>query len=96
MNPAYGASEVLPHLTLPVPRRAASTTMTPVASSSVREVATELMHLLRLSLVTRGCYCRAWREFGRVVSDCFLGHRRRVRYFSQDSALFFFVAKVVY
>jgi hypothetical protein len=47
--------------------------MTPVASSSVREVATELMHLLRLSLVTRGCYCRAWREFGRVVSDCFLG-----------------------
>ena len=30
--------------------------MTPVASSSVREVATELMHLLRLSLVTRGCY----------------------------------------
>ena len=36
--------------------RPASTTMTPVASSSVREVATELMHLLRLSLVTRGCY----------------------------------------
>ena len=30
--------------------------MTPVASSSVREVATELMHLLRLSSVTRGCY----------------------------------------
>lgn len=27
--------------------------MTPIASSSIREVAIELMHVLRLSLVTR-------------------------------------------
>jgi len=46
----------LPHLTLPVLREAASITMTPVASSSIREVAIELMHVLRLSLVTRGHY----------------------------------------
>ena len=56
MSPACGASEVLPHLTLPVLREAASITMTPVASSSIREVAIELMHVLRLSLVTRGHY----------------------------------------
>jgi hypothetical protein len=30
--------------------------MTPVASSSIREVAIELMHVLRLSSVTRGRY----------------------------------------
>jgi hypothetical protein len=56
MSPACGAREVLPHLTLPVLGEADSTTMTPVASSSIREVAIELMHVLRLSSVTRGRY----------------------------------------
>ena len=38
--------------------------MTPVASSSIREVAIELMHVLRLSLVTQGTVssCRKFRR----------------------------------